>query len=512
MHVTSSVFSLSHSCSFLSAFSSSWPRPVPAGLRRSPVAASPIFGSSSGPCPPASAALLWRRRWEARRIASLPLCNRRLDVKSRRSKVSSGRPQVMDQMGTTRHQRTETRWMNSRRHSLWQKRRQSVFRFKIFIKLNNRLKPRPWQGPLPLPRVSLPRTSADVVEAASHSSTASLSRKSKVLPAWSPVRTGLSLATGDDATPRAEIGREDFPALLLPKLNLNHNKPIRLVNGRVEIGPNMWFWPMKGLAKFSSRTCFGHRNPRQAPSLQHSLLRRPSYASVVSARTSLSMAANGSKMNNGALNAQGTGGPGTLQRQNQAFNPGFNAGYVRGGFQGRSHQVCRGGYTGGQGRRGRGGGGGRGYGGHDRYGYDQGRRFHGGVDFDVGHRWNNAGHGVYAQFMGGGHEGQGFAAKQSQGRPATIQAHAAPPGQDNVITQQGNASAHFQPKSGMSPAVVAEGMAHADARAGCGDVTEGSDMQIDTESFAQVTTKLGPKNKKPYCYRCSQKGISTLTA
>ncbi|CAN6371606.1 unnamed protein product [Urochloa humidicola] len=150
--------------------------------------------------------------------------------------------------------------------------------------VENKLKGRPWQGPLPPPRVSPPRTLGDALGSA-------MARKNRNSYRRSMASTGLSPATSGDARRSGDVGgvgldSNEWSMLAVseaksqensiansilksptgrqlmdssvPIQNLNSNKTWSRAN-QVLIGPGMWFRPTPVLVALFSRTGTGKR-------------------------------------------------------------------------------------------------------------------------------------------------------------------------------------------------------------------------------------------------------------
>jgi hypothetical protein len=217
-----------------------------------------------------------------------------------------------------------------------------------------RVKPAPWRGQLPPPRVSPPRTLGDALEVA---------RRSKSPPRRSGSRHSSSPVLLAGATSSSDSGSCVIPKLPsvvgfgntggVPRITLGNSKSnLEPSLGRdlVCIGPGKWYRPVKGLIDLFSRTGTRIRHPNS--SRQSYTRPSRSYADVVRSFRPPAMAGRGGHppgaqpaLNQNqqphhapptnhqqAMYSQGYHG-GQSQHFNPGLNPGFNPEYGGGGFQ-----------------------------------------------------------------------------------------------------------------------------------------------------------------------------------
>ena len=197
----------------------------------------------------------------------------------------------------------------------------------------------PWQGPLPAPRVSPPRTLGDFLAKASHRDlgTRGGSGKSPRHPR-SPTRT-ISARSQEDSKFFEKTKIQDHDTLFhpLPRSTLwteatvacarigAEGGTVRAFSGcaeRVQIGSGKFFRPTKGLCALFRRTGT-RRSPivTKPPPVAYTTPSRPWFADVV--RAGKQMAAQGS----GHGGDHGARGGGRGAGYNPGFHPGFDPGH-----------------------------------------------------------------------------------------------------------------------------------------------------------------------------------------
>ena len=222
------------------------------------------------------------------------------------------------------------------------------------------MKPTPWRGQLPPPRVSPPRTLGDALEVA---------WRSKSSPCRSGSRHSSTPALLAGATSSSDSGSRvisKLPSVVgfgntdgVPRITLGNSKSNleqSLARDLVCIGPGKWYRPVKGLIDLFSRTGTRIRYPNSS----RQSYTRPSrcYADVVRSFRPPAMAGRGGHplgaqpaLNQNqqphhappATHQQATYSQGYHGGQSQCFNPGFNPGF-NSGYGGRGSGFQAGGF------------------------------------------------------------------------------------------------------------------------------------------------------------------------